>query len=151
MKQRDSSLEHCILRGLEESKRLLERRRIPLPTYWDTPEWQYMKRLIASSIARCLCSLGCRVYLGDFHGGEPSEGLGGKDIDIIIDCSAPEGAVKRLEEQIEAVVAGWLRSLLGQEPYTALGIPNIVEIHTTNEFLFKKYVDRGTPYVVPLC
>ena len=151
MKQGDESLERCILRGLREAEKLLERRRIPLPVYWDTPEWQYMKRLIASSVARCLCRLGCRVYLGDFHGGEPSEGLGGKDIDIIIDCGVPGGTAKRLEEQIEAVVAGWLRGLLGREPYTALGIPNIVELHTTGEFLFKKYVEKGMPYVMPLC
>ncbi len=117
---------------------------------WRSLSWQRLKRMIAYAVASCLCSMGCKVYLADLHGGEPSEGLGGKDIDLILDCTSMVD-IAALEQLVEGITASWLLEELGRDPYLFLGIPNIVELHDTTEFLFKKYVEAGPPYVFPLC
>ncbi|KSW11804.1 hypothetical protein CF15_03095 [Pyrodictium occultum] len=153
----EKDLESCIAGELGRAAKsiavLLEaaRRLTHASTLWETFEWQRAKRIIAQSIASCLCRiLGCRVYMTDLHGGEPSTGLGDKDIDLIIDC--PQGPnPSSLEGVAERLAAGMLRSLLGDSPYRVLGVPNIVEVHEASEFLFKKYLERGAPYVARLC
>jgi hypothetical protein len=153
----EKDLSTCLGRGLA---RLAAAYRLSLPLpqrpqsgeLWDTIEWQRMKRLIARVVALCICSiLRCPVYLGDFHGGEPSEGLGGKDVDLVLDCSIDSKRLSRIEKLIESMVKKWLDRLIGLDSYTALGIPNIIELHSTREYLFKKYVEAGPPYVIRLC
>lgn len=120
---------------------------------WETLEWQRSKRILAKIIGNCICNiLGCKVYILDVHGGAPSEGVGGKDIDFIIDCKYKDKDIAgSLEEIIENIVKERLRELIGEDPYRYLGIPNIVEFHSVNEFLFKKYVELGPPYAIKLC
>jgi hypothetical protein len=131
---------------------LLENMNVPIGLQpWETLEWQHSKRILAKIISNCICiTLNCKVYILDVHGGAPSEGLGGKDIDFIIDCKYKDIA-SSLEEIIENIVKGQLRELIGEDPYKYLGIPNIVEFHSVNEFLFKKYVELGPPYAIKLC
>lgn len=117
---------------------------------WRSLSWQRLKRVIAHAVASCLCPMGCKVYLADLHGGEPSEGLGGKDIDLILDCISLVD-IAALEQLVEGIIASWLLEELGRDPYLFLGIPNIIELHDTTEFLFKKYVEAGPPYVFSLC
>jgi hypothetical protein len=141
----------CLRSRLERLEAAYRLSSVGLPSSWNSIEWQHMKHLIARAAAPCLCRiLGCRLYLSDVHGGEPSEGLGGKDIDLILDCPS-EVDTEAIEEELEQVIYGWLQRLLGGDPYQRLGIPNIVELHTTREFLFKKYVEAGPPYAVRLC
>jgi len=147
-------LEKCIDSVLAKLKTLPEPPRDPRleGRAWESLEWQRLKRLIARSIASCLCRiLGCSVYIGDFHGGEPSAGLGGKDIDLVLNCELDEEALAVLEKLLEAKLAELLRRVFRRDPYSYLGIPNIVELHSTGEYLFKKYVERGMPYVQRLC
>jgi len=150
----DEGLEGCMRRGLE---RLEAAHRLSLPrgrrgNAWETFEWQRLKRLIARTAATCLCRYtGCPVYLGDIHGGEPSEGLGGKDADLILGCPMGAEETRRIEQQLERVTAAWLHGVLGDDPYRFLGVANIVELHTVAEYLFKKYVEAGPPYVVRIC
>jgi len=94
--------------------------------------------------------LDCSVYIVDVHGGEPSSGLGGKDIDLIVNCCS--GAdLERLERIAEKLVADILESVLGRDPYQVLGVPNIVELHSSSEYLFEKYLESGPPYVFRVC
>ncbi|ABM79947.1 hypothetical protein [Hyperthermus butylicus] len=120
---------------------------------WDSFEWQQTKRYIGEAIAECICQLaGCSVYRLDMHGGEPSEGLGDKDIDFAISCSTnnmPD--VRELEARLEDIVAEHLSGVIGSNIYRFLSVPNIVELHDVNEFLIKKYVEAGPPYVTKLC
>jgi len=121
------------------------------PPLWDTVEWQRSKRLIARAIAFCLCrAAGCKVYIADVHGGEPSAGLGGKDIDLIADCPSTIDltAVERMAEEL---VATMLENVLASDPYRVLAVPNLVELHTSREYLFEKYLESGPPYVFRLC
>jgi len=118
---------------------------------WRSLEWQRVKRRIAEAIAGCICSLlGRSVYLTDLHGGEPSEGLGDKDIDLVIECLGP-GEAARLEQVAEERVAEALARLLGGDPYSVLGVPNIVELHSSHEFLAARLLRAGAPYVENVC
>lgn len=118
---------------------------------WRSLEWQHVKRHIAEAIAACICDyIGKRVYLTDLHGGEPSEGLGDKDIDLIVECLGPDEALV-LEQLLEARVADILRGALGGDPHQVLGVPNIVELHSSHEFLASRLLRLGAPYVEPLC
>ncbi len=93
--------------------------------------------------------MGCRVYVLDMHGGEPSEGLGGKDVDLAVEGCRLDPAA--LEELLERLARDMLRRATGRDPYRLLGIPNIIEVHSTREFVVEKYVRLGPPYSVPLC
>ncbi len=118
---------------------------------WRSLEWQRVKHGIAEAIAGCICSvLGRSVYLTDLHGGEPSEGLGDKDIDLVIECLSPD-EIPGLEQQVERLVAEALARVLGGEPRSVLGVPNIVELHSSHEFLASRLLRVGAPYVESLC
>lgn len=147
-------LYECIAHELERVriavKNTMQKSRGP-PPLWDTMEWQKSKRLIARAIASCLCrTIGCEVYIIDVHGGEPSSGLGGKDIDLVIDCP-PHFNTDSVEETVESLVAAMLEDILADNPYRVLGVPNLVELHTSKEYLFEKYLRSGPPYVFRLC
>ena len=117
---------------------------------WKSFSWQRAKRIIARSIAYCICRNNCTVYLLEMHGGEPSEDMGGKDVDIAIDCISGEEALE-IEKELEKLLVEKLREKLGVDPYRYLDIPNIVEVHSANEYIIKKHVEAGPPYSIKLC
>lgn len=119
---------------------------------WRSIGWQRAKRAIAEAVAYCLCSIldGCRVYLLDLHGGEPSEGLGDKDMDLAVDCIDPPQA-QQLEQELEHLVRRVLEKKLGGDPYSKLQVPNLVEVHSTREYLIERHVSAGPPYSILVC
>lgn len=121
---------------------------------WESVAWQAAKSIIARAAASCICRLtGCHVYLLDMHGGEPSEGLGGKDVDLAVECpgTTPSCSPRELEDALEAAAAEILDKAVGGDARRMLKIPNIVEVHSADEFLIKRYVELGPPYSRPLC
>ena len=120
---------------------------------WTSFEWQKTKYIIARSIASCLCPQGCKVYLLEMHGGEPSEGLGDKDIDLAVECpSLSQEEVENLEKVFEKTVVDFLSGILGGNAKEKLKVPNIVELHSANEFIIKKHIEaRDARYVIDLC
>jgi hypothetical protein len=119
---------------------------------WETGEWQRAKSIIGDSIAECICTIaGCRVYRLEMHGGEPSLGLGDKDADLAVDCDDSSFDVEALEEMLEKLLSDIVGEIVGGNAYEKLKLPNIVELHTTREFLIKKYVEAGPPYAFRVC
>jgi len=146
-------LHTCILHGLERVsvaiRNTLQRRKNGV--LWRTMEWQRSKRLIARVLSDCICKYtSCHVYFLDIHGGEPSTGLGDKDIDLVLECPT-EINIERIETIAETLVLNILKTILGDNPYRILGVPNIVELHLSNEYLFKKYLKAGPPYAFRIC
>ncbi len=150
---------NCIKESLEEAKadiaKLVRQARSQcandncLP--WETLEWQRVKGIIASAVAECICSiLGCSVYRLEMHGGEPSLGLGDKDVDLAVDCRQDIN-IEDFEADIESLVGEFLGRVIGEDIYKAIRLPNIVELHTTREFLIKRYVEAGPPLAFRLC
>ncbi len=119
---------------------------------WTSFEWQKTKYIIARSIASCLCPRGCKVYLLEMHGGEPSGGLGDKDIDLAVECPLSQSEVERLEREFEKIVVDFLSGILGGDAKKKLKVPNIVELHSTDEFIIKKHIEaKDARYVINLC
>jgi len=150
-------LVHCFREGLAEKRAEIERllrtlmdSRIDPP--WASFEWQKIKYIIARCISHCLCQHGCKVYLLEMHGGEPSEGIGDKDIDLAIDCPLLQEDIDALEKEFEKTVLGFLGDILGDDARKVLKVPNIVELHSLNEFIIKKHVRaRNQHYAIDLC
>lgn len=119
---------------------------------WASFEWQKIKYIIARCISSCLCQRGCKVYLLEMHGGEPSEGIGDKDIDLAIDCPLGQEDIDALENEFEKLVLDFLGSILGDDARRKLKVPNVVELHSVNEFIIKKHVEaRDQRYAIDLC
>ncbi len=116
---------------------------------WRGFAWQWLKRRLAEAFAACaheLCSLRA-VYVADLHGAEHVVGeMGGKDIDIILDCD-DELDVEGAERAAEKLVAGALSRLLG-DPYEVLGVPNMIELHPASGYLGRRLLSAG--YARPL-
>ena len=120
---------------------------------WSSPEWQQAKHYIGEVIAKCICQLtSCSVYQLDMHGGEPSDGLGDKDIDLAIRCPSNDALdIQKLETIVEEAVTNYLSGVLSYNIYQFLSVPNIVELHNADEFLIKRYIVAGPPYATRLC
>ena len=150
-------LVQCLEKKLAENKNPIERllkalMNMGIDPPWMSFEWQKTKYLIARSIAYCLCRHGCRVYLLEMHGGEPSEGIGDKDIDLAVGCPLSPEKVEGLEKSFEEKVNEFLSSILGGNAREKLKVPNIVELHSISEFLIKKHVEaRDQRYAIDLC
>jgi len=148
----------CLKEKLENNRKeigyllnMLMNMRVDPP--WTSFEWQKAKYIIARSIASCLCPQGCHVYLLEMHGGEPSGGLGDKDIDLAVDCPPlSQEEVENLEKAFEKIVIDFLSEILGGNAKEKLKVPNVVELHSTSEFIIKKHIEaRDTRYVINLC
>ncbi|BEP18270.1 hypothetical protein PYJP_16220 [Pyrofollis japonicus] len=142
MKRHDGELRR-LLRSLLSS---------PSEVPWSRLEWQRAKYIIARGIAECFCKNNCRVYLLEMHGGEPSDGLGDKDIDMAIDCPGEKINIDFIENILEKYVTKYLSGLIGGEVRRELKIPNVVELHTSDEFLIKKHLEaRDKRYAIKIC